>query len=101
MPYSDLALAATYQQERRRTLERRLEHSRALHEQAIDRTLEEHHDRLWSRLLDRIRPEHSLTPYACRLPSGDMGRTAIKFLGGEWTAVCVPDPGPRARARAG
>jgi len=98
MPYSDLALAATYQQERRRTLERRLEHRRALHEGAIERTLMESRDRLWIRLLDRIRPEHSLTPYACRLPSGDLGRTAIRFLGGEWTAVCVPDPGRRVRA---
>jgi hypothetical protein len=47
-------------------------------------------------LLDRMRPEHSLTPYACRLPDGDLGRTAIRFLDGEWTAVCVPDPHGRA-----
>jgi hypothetical protein len=98
MPYSDLAVAATCHEERGRILERRLEHSRALHEQAIERALRENHDRLWMRLLDRIRPEHSLTPYPCRLPSGDQGRTEIRFLGGEWTAVCVPEPQRRVRA---
>jgi hypothetical protein len=98
MAYSDLALAATYHEEQERVLERRLEHRRALHEQAIERALRENHERLWMRLLDRIRPDHSLTPYPCRLPSGDQGRTAIKLLGGEWMAVCVPDPGQRVRA---
>jgi hypothetical protein len=57
------------------------------------------HDRTWTRLLARLRPDHSLTAYACRLPSGDLGRTAIKFLNEEWTAVCVPDRRAQAGAR--
>jgi hypothetical protein len=97
MQYSYLELATTRDNERVRRLDRRLDTERALREPVIEPVVpaRQVHDGLWLRLLDRIRPEHSLTTYACRLPSGDMGRTAIKFLNGEWTAVCVPDP--RAR----
>ncbi len=99
MQYSHLQLAATRHEERARRLDRRVDTERALREPAIEPVVPANrvHDRHWLRLLDRIRPEHDLTPYACRLPTGELGRTAIKFLGGEWTAVCVPDP----RAHAG
>jgi hypothetical protein len=98
MQYSYLELAATRDNERARRLNQRLDAERALRDPTTEPVVpaSEVHDRLWLRLLDRIRPEHGLTTYACRLPSGDLGRTAIKFLNGEWTAVCVPDPHSRA-----
>jgi len=94
MSYSYLELAATRDEERARRLDRRLDTEWTLREPAIEPVAPANpaRDRLWLRLLDRIRPEHSLTPYACRLQSGDLGRNAIRFLNGEWTAVCVPDP---------
>ena len=94
MQDSYLDLAASRDEERARRLDARLDTERALREPVIEPIVpaRQVHDRLWLRLLDRIRPGHSLTPYACRLPSGDLGRTAIQFLNGEWTAVCVPDP---------
>jgi hypothetical protein len=39
-----------------------------------------------SRIVRRDR--HSLTNYACRLPDGRIGRTAVVLVGGDWTAVC-------------
>ena len=92
MPKTDLLLAATFDADRYRGMERRHAFERALREDA-------RHEPIWTRLLARFRPEHSLTPYPCRLPSGEMGRSAIKFLEGEWTAVCVP--APRERVSAG
>jgi hypothetical protein len=38
----------------------------------------------------RRRPDPWLTPYACRLPNGEMGRAAAVFIDGEWTLVCRP-----------
>lgn len=35
------------------------------------------------------REDHSLTDYPCRLPDGSTGRTAIRQVDGEWTAVCT------------
>jgi hypothetical protein len=94
MQYSYLELTATRDNERARRLDQRLPAERALRAPVIEPVVPARraYDRLWLQLLDRIRPEHSLTSYACRLPSGDLGRTAIKLLNGEWTAVCVPDP---------
>jgi hypothetical protein len=93
MQYSYLELAATRDNERVRRMDHRLPAEPALRAPVLEPALPARrvHDRLWLQLLDRIRPEHSLTTYACRLPSGDLGRTAIKLLDGEWTAVCVPD----------
>jgi hypothetical protein len=34
------------------------------------------------------RDRHSLTAYACRLPDGKIGRTAVVRQGDEWTFVC-------------
>jgi hypothetical protein len=98
MQYSYLEMATVRDNERARRLNQRLDNERALRDPTIEPVVpaSQVHDRLWLRLLDRIRPEHSLTAYACRLPSGDLGRTAIKLLNGEWTAVCVPDPRSRA-----
>jgi hypothetical protein len=94
MQYSYLELAVTREEERVRRLDQRLYTQSALREPEIEPVVRAGavHDPRWLRLLDRIRPGHSLTPYACRLPSGDLGRTAITFLNGEWIAVCVPDP---------
>lgn len=92
MPNTDLLLAAAHDADRYRGMERRHAIERALREDAT-------HEPIWTRLLARFRPEHSLTPYSCRLPSGEMGRTAIKFLEGEWKAVCVPAPRGRVNAR--
>ncbi len=101
MQYSYLELAATRDEEQARRMDQRRNTQGALREPAIEPVVRagEVHDPRWLRLLDRIRPEHSLTPYACRLPNGDLGRTAIKSLNGEWTAVCVPDPRGRAGHR--
>jgi len=98
MQYSYLQLAATRDEERARRMNMHLETERQLHAPVVEPVVPARpvHDRQWLRLLDRIRPQHDLTPYACRLPSGDMGRTAIRFLNGEWTAVCVPDPSGHA-----
>jgi hypothetical protein len=97
MQYSYPEPAATRDEDRARRMDRRHEIERALREPVIERVLLEEpaNDRLWMKLLDRIRPKHSFTSYPCRLPTGDLGRTAITFLGGEWTAVCVPGPGQR------
>jgi len=94
MQSSYLELAASRDEERAPLWDQRLDTERALREPAIEPVVPANpvHDPLWLRLLDRIRPGHSLTPYACRLPSRDLGRTAIQFLNGEWAAVCVPDP---------
>ncbi len=94
MKDSNLDLAASRDEERARRLDARLDTERALREPVIEPVARagEVHDPRWLRLLDRIRPGHSLTPYACRLPSGDLGRTAIQFLNGEW------DCGLRARS---
>ncbi len=97
MPSTDLLLAATFDADRYRGMERRHAIERALRERALREVAT--HEPIWTRLLARFRPEHSLTPYPCRLPSGEMGRSAIKFLEGEWTAVCVP--APRGRVSAG
>jgi hypothetical protein len=80
-------------------MERTYEIERAIQVNALAQAPSGNRDRTWTRLLARLRPDHSLTAYACRLPSGDLGRTAIKFLDEEWTAVCVPDRRPRAGAR--
>jgi hypothetical protein len=39
-----------------------------------------------SRLVRRDR--HSLTGYACLLPDGKIGRTAVVLVGSEWSLVC-------------
>jgi hypothetical protein len=34
------------------------------------------------------RERHSMTSYACRLPDGKIGRTAVVLVNGEWELVC-------------
>jgi hypothetical protein len=34
------------------------------------------------------RERHSMTSYACRLPDGKIGRTAVVLVDGEWALVC-------------
>jgi hypothetical protein len=43
---------------------------------------------LWARVRARLRPDHSLTDYPCRLPDGSIGRVAAVLVDGEWTLVC-------------
>ena len=85
--------------DRRSEMERTYEIERARRSNALAQAPSANRDRTWTRLLARLRPDHSLTAYACRLPSGDLGRTAIKFLDDEWTVVCVPDRRRHAGAR--
>ena len=100
MPYTDPRFGGPRVEARTRAMDRRYEMERTYEiERAQAPSASPAHDRTWTRLLARLRPDHSLTAYACRLPSGDLGRTAIKFLDDEWTAVCVPDRRPRAGAR--
>jgi hypothetical protein len=44
--------------------------------------------RLQAAILTRLRRDHSLTDYACRLPDGSIGRVAVVQHGGEWTLLC-------------
>lgn len=44
--------------------------------------------RLQAALLARMRRDHALTDYACRLPDGSIGRVAVVQHGGEWTLLC-------------
>jgi hypothetical protein len=46
-------------------------------------------DRLVAASLRAARRErHSMTNYACRLPDGKIGRTAVVLVAGEWELVC-------------
>jgi hypothetical protein len=49
-------------------------------------------ERVLAGLMARLRPEHSLTSYRCRLPNGRMGRVAAVVVDGEWTLVCKVAP---------
>jgi hypothetical protein len=91
MPKTDLLLAATYDADRYAGMKQRHAIERQLKDNAAERALrvDAPHERRWTRLLARLRPDHSLTPYLCRLSSGGMGRTAIRLVNGEWMAVCV------------
>jgi hypothetical protein len=44
--------------------------------------------RLSGAIRARRRPDPWLSPYPCRLPNGEMGRTAAVVVDGEWTLVC-------------
>ena len=44
--------------------------------------------RLRAAILARMRPEHSLTDYPCRLADGSIGRVAVVQQAGEWTLLC-------------
>ena len=44
--------------------------------------------RPWAAMGRHRRPDPWLTPYACRLPNGEMGRAAAALVDGEWTLVC-------------
>jgi hypothetical protein len=55
-------------------------------------------DRLRATVRARVRRDHSLTDYPCRLPDGGTGRVAVVLLEGEWTVVCrAPQAGFVAR----
>jgi hypothetical protein len=95
MPPTDLLLGAAVDADRYAGMTQRHAIERQLRANEIERVRREDgtRERPWTRLVARLRPDHSLTPYPCRLPGGDLGRTAIKSVNGEWTAVCVPAGG--------
>jgi len=83
LPYT---LADTYEQDRHRGEEQRHAIHRALLEGApAGPSLAV---RLQAAILTRLRRDHSLTDYACRLPDGSIGRVAVVQDGGEWTLLC-------------
>ena len=98
MPYTDPRFCAPRIDDRSRATEKRYEMERT-YEIERAQAPSDNHDPIWARLFARLRPDHSLTAYACRLPSGDLGRTAVRFLDEEWVAVCVPDRRRQAGAR--
>lgn len=83
-----LYLSATYDQNRDGVFDEQHDHRRALLDARVDRPSLLARSRAGlSRLIRRDR--HSLTSHPCRLPGGNIGRTAIVLVDGEWTAVCV------------
>jgi hypothetical protein len=84
LPY---ALAETYEQDRHRGEERRHAHHRALLETRVERSSLP--ARMGAAFMHVVRRDrHSLTDYACRLPNGKLGLTAVVQQGGEWALVC-------------
>jgi hypothetical protein len=83
LPYT---LAETYEQDRHRGEERRHAHHRALLEGGPSGPSLP--ARLRATILARMRPDHSLTDYPCRLPDGSIGRVAVVQQGGEWALLC-------------
>lgn len=79
-------LAATYDEDRDRGVDRKNAHHRALLEsRAVGPALPA---RLRAAILTVARRDHSLTDYPCRLPGGTIGRVAVVQLDGAWTMVC-------------
>jgi hypothetical protein len=80
-------LAATYNEDRDRGVDRRNAHHRALLESRAVRPSQP--ARLGAAILRVVRRDrHSLTSYPCRLPDGKIGRAAVVQRDGEWTLVC-------------
>ncbi len=78
---------ANLDEERHRGEERRHARQRSLLEARVERSsLAARAGAAFMRIVRRDR--HSLTAYACRLPDGKIGRTAVVLSGGEWTLVC-------------
>jgi len=83
LPYT---LAEACEQDRHRGEERHHAHERALRDARAERPSLA--VRLRAAILARMRPDHSLTDYPCRLPDGSIGRVAVVQHGGEWTLLC-------------
>jgi hypothetical protein len=86
-------LAAHADTDRHRGEERRHEHHRELSEARAESPSlfsrsQSQFGRLEIAIRTRLRPEHSLTDYACRLPDGRMGRVAVIERNGDWEMVC-------------
>jgi len=79
-------LASTYEADRDRGEARRHEHQRARNEAQGDRVSTR--ARVMAAVRSRLKPEHSLTDYPCRLPDGRMGRVAVVRDRGDWVMVC-------------
>lgn len=82
-------LAATYDEDRHRDLDRRAGHARAIREPAAVRRRSRLARTLATMARTARREQHALTRYPCRLPDGAIGRTMIVLVEGEWTAVCA------------
>jgi hypothetical protein len=80
-------LAATYDQDRGRGVDRRNAQHRVLLESRTVRP--SFPARLGAAVSRAVRGDrHSLTDFPCRLPDGKIGRTAVMLRDGEWTLVC-------------
>ena len=81
-------LAATFDADRRRGRDRRSGHLRAIREPFAMRASRP--ARAAAALTRIVRRErHAMTDHPCRLPNGQIGRTMIVNVDGEWTAVCA------------
>jgi hypothetical protein len=80
-------LAATYEVDHHRLEERRHAHRRSLLEGRVERPSPA--ARLVAAILRIVRRDReSLTDYPCRLPDGNIGRTAFVEVAGAWVLVC-------------
>ncbi len=81
-------LAATFDADRYRSFDRRSEHLRSIREPLAWRASRP--ARTVAALARIVRRErHAMTSYPCRLENGQIGRTVIVEVDGEWTAVCT------------
>ena len=79
-------LAATFDDDRDRDLERLHARHRALLDgPAAGPSLAA---RFAATIVNLVRRDHSLTDYPCRLANGSMGRVAVVRDDGDWTLVC-------------
>jgi hypothetical protein len=79
-------LAATYDQDRYRGIDRRnVQHRALLASRSVRPSLP---TRLAAAFVRVVRRDRPVTDYPCRLPDGKIGRTAVVQRDGEWTLVC-------------
>jgi hypothetical protein len=80
-------LAATFDADRYRSFERRSGHVRSIREPLVWRASRP--ARAFAAIMRVVRRErHEMTSHPCRLENGQIGRTVIVEVDGEWTAVC-------------
>jgi len=79
-------LASAYEADRYRGEGRCHEHRRALVEGQGERVSIQ--ARVMAAVRSRLKREHSLTDYPCKLPDGRLGRVAVVRQRGDWVMVC-------------
>jgi hypothetical protein len=79
--------AANIDEERHRGEEQRHARHRSSRESPVERSSLA--ARMGAAFMHTVRRDrHSLTTYACRLPNGKIGRTAVVLSRGDWVLVC-------------